>query len=567
MTDDTKHAKPDLTPQEESQQKTRDNIEGTYAGTDMLERLPEIFAPFGPLPPGRSVFGSTIFEERELNDMLDILESTNPSDLENAGEALEKATTALNKAAKELADFISKTDWKSDAATEFERYGTGVVKYTWELGAYANAAGAQMKVASTGLTSVRNAMPSRDDRDVPKRPDKFPPDKQTQDNPEYQKAVQKEKDRQEAINQMNRLASFYVVSKSALASQKEPTLPTALKAAVPRPTVGKRGVESADSSGDELSNSARQPTPVRESQVVGIEGKPRTDATDLATPTPSRDPSMEIDSVATPPATTTSPGATQIPSTTGPSSTGSGPVPPMVGKVGNPARTSPPRAAGTSGRVPKAVGGPGARAVGRPGTAGGGGSRAVGRPTAMGTGAGATGRGGGAATRGQSPVVGRPGAAGQPMPGRPGASAGPRSGRASGIVGGTPQRAASGSAGSRIPKGTVIGGEGTATGRSSTARPGQSGAIGANPAKSAARPTGRGTPSVNGVVGTPRGGASGRPTAGGAATEGSASLGARSNQRRPGDEEERTSSRPDYLTEDEETWAARRRGAVPPVID
>ncbi|NUK03989.1 hypothetical protein [Streptomyces lunaelactis] len=567
MTDDTKHAKPDLTPQEESQQKTRDNIEGTYAGTDMLERLPEIFAPFGPLPPGRSVFGSTIFEERELNDMLDILESTNPSDLENAGEALEKATTALNKAAKELADFISKTDWKSDAATEFERYGTGVVKYTWELGAYANAAGAQMKVASTGLTSVRNAMPSRDDRDVPKRPDKFPPEKQTQDNPEYQKAVQKEKDRQEAINQMNRLASFYVVSKSALASQNEPTLPTALKAAVPPPATKHFEVETGDtSSRGGISDSSRQQSNVRQAEFTGTDGSPRTDTTGLVPPSPSQDPSMEIDSVATPPATTTSPspGATQIPSTTGPSSTGSGPVPPMVGKVGNPARATPPRAAGTSGRVPKAVGGPGASSVGRPGTTGGGGSRAVGRPTATGTGAGAAGRGGGPAARGQSPVVGRPGAAGQPMPGRPGASAQPRSGRANGIVGGTPQRAASGSAGSRIPKGTVIGGEGTATGRSSTARPGQSGAIGANPAKNAARPAGRGTPSVNGVVGTPRGGAPGRPAAGGTATGG---LGSRSNQRQPGDEEERTSSRPDYLTEDEETWAARRRGAVPPVID
>ncbi|MCP9962374.1 hypothetical protein LUX05_15170 [Streptomyces somaliensis] len=27
------------------------------------------------------------------------------------------------------------------------------------------------------------------------------------------------------------------------------------------------------------------------------------------------------------------------------------------------------------------------------------------------------------------------------------------------------------------------------------------------------------------------------------------------------------SERPDFLVEDEETWAARRRGAVPPVID
>ncbi|WP_307660774.1 hypothetical protein [Streptomyces sp. V1I1] len=46
-------------------------------------------------------------------------------------------------------------------------------------------------------------------------------------------------------------------------------------------------------------------------------------------------------------------------------------------------------------------------------------------------------------------------------------------------------------------------------------------------------------------------------------------MGGRSGQQQSGeDEQERTgSTRPDYLTEDEETWTARRRGAVPPVID
>jgi hypothetical protein len=87
--------------------------------------------------------------------------------------------------------------------------------------------------------------------------------------------------------------------------------------------------------------------------------------------------------------------------------------------------------------------------------------------------------------------------------------------------------------------------------------------VGANSANQAARPVGRGTPSANGVVGTPRAPGA-RPGAG--ATGGT---GGRANQRRPGsDEQEREgTARPDYLTEDEETWANRRRGAVPPVID
>jgi hypothetical protein len=136
------------------------------------------------------------------------------------------------------------------------------------------------------------------------------------------------------------------------------------------------------------------------------------------------------------------------------------------------------------------------------------------------------------------------------MTGRAGGPA-PAVGRPTGIVGGTPQqRTATGPSGSasRIPRGTVIGGEGAAQARGSVLRPGQAGVVGAQGA-AAPRPAGRGTPSVNGVVGTPRGGPAPR------------------SQRPAGEDEENTGSeRPDYLVEDEETWAVRRRGAVPPVI-
>jgi hypothetical protein len=147
---------------------------------------------------------------------------------------------------------------------------------------------------------------------------------------------------------------------------------------------------------------------------------------------------------------------------------------------------------------------------------------------------------------GTNNMVGRPGTPGAPATGRAGGPA-PITGRAStGIVGGTPQPrpATGGAGGSRIPTGTVIGGQSAPQGRPSAAGPRTGGVIGANPGATA-RSTGRGTPSVNGVVGAPR------------------------SQRNKGreDEEQPGSERPDYLVEDEETWAARRRGAVPPVID
>ncbi|WP_328395775.1 hypothetical protein OHS70_09825 [Streptomyces sp. NBC_00390] len=630
---DEKQQKPDTklpeTPQEHQQDQAKDqsDIEGGFAATDMVERMRDAFDVFGLGSTG-SVFGSTAFDGRKLNEMLAFLESANPADLEDAGDALEKANVAINKAATELDDFVKKTDWKGEGATAFQEYGAGVVSYAWSIGKMANAAGAQMKVASTGLASVRNARPPGDDRTIRKEPKDFELPEQTADNPEYQKALQVEKDRQEAINQMNRLASFYAVSQGMLAKQKEPLPPAAYKAAVPAPTGWFE--PGTDSGTGEARDSLSRGTSGHASSVgeAGVtETAPRTEALGK-TGSIADFTSMEIDSVTTaPPPTTTAPNTTPPTPVSNPNQ-GGGPVSPPPTNFGLPGRAAPVPRTGD----PRTAGGPPSKAVGRAGTPGGsqplgrpatstgrppgtpsgtstGRSPMVGRPSATGIpGGGGTGRSVTGAGRGQAPIVGRPGGTGQPVSGRSGGQApivgrpggtgqpvsgrsggqapivgrpggtgqpvagrsggpnGPRGGRGDGIVGGTPQRSTSGSTGSRIPRGTIIGGDGPAAGRSSAARPSQAGVVGANPGNTAARPVGRGTPSVNGVVGTPRAPGS-RPGTGAAAGGGLA--GGRANQRRPGEDEQdrEGTARPDYLTEDEETWANRRRGAVPPVID
>ncbi|WP_175439240.1 hypothetical protein [Streptomyces vilmorinianum] len=573
--------KPNLTPEQE-QQADDAQIQGKYAFVDMTERVSDLVDIFGP-GAGYIALGKTAFDGMELNQLLDFVQRANPADLENAGEALENATTAINKAAKELNDFVRKTEWEGEGATAFQEYGQGVVGYAWDIARVANAFGAQMKVASTGLTSVRNAMPPRDDRAFAdqKRPDKLTAEGVRQDNPEYQKALQVEKDRQEAINQMNRLGSYYTVSQSTLASQEMPPPPKSYKAPVPRP----RGQDdlyansNSATSRDDLSQSSPRRVIEGETGTSETSSRTRTESPGRAEPIQDPGTSIQIDSVKTPTAPPTTPTATPPTTVTGtPPITNTGPVPPMIG-LGTPPRTGGPRVTGTTGVPRPTTAGP--NAVGRAGQtsgspvtgrAGGTTGRATGAPGGtsstpagragttggrqgpMGTPANTAGRSGVGGARGQSPVVGRPGGTGQPVGGRSGGPNGPRGGRADGIVGGT-QRSAGGNAGSRIPKGTVIGGEGPAAGRSTAARPSQSGVVGANSGDKGARPVGRGTPSTNGVVGTPR--AAGAPFAGG-----------RGNQRPSGDDRDREgSTRPDYLTEDEETWANRRRGAVPPVID
>ncbi|MFF4233937.1 hypothetical protein [Streptomyces sp. NPDC001820] len=571
----------ELTP---AQQQAEDaaRIQNGFGATDALEGFAIVMDRIGfggGSGPG-GYFGTTDFEKKQLNEMLDLIEDSNPEDLEAAGEALLTAKVALNRAAKDLADHVARSQsyWKGEAATEFNRFGQALAAHASELATFANAAGTQMKVASTGLASVRNSMPrERDTRLFGKKPEAFAlaPAKET--NPEYIEAVKVEENRQEAINQMNRLASFYAVSESSLAGQEAPKFPEMLNADVPKPRGSRAEREpGATATGAESSSVPAERSLLANADPSGTDRASKVDSLGTVAPVPDRNTSMEIDSVATPPAPTTSPGATPPPSATGPVGPANGQVPPMASGFQNPVRGGVPRATGTSS-APRA-GGTGQSAVGRPGAAGNGPAAAgragaAGRPGPMGTGP-AAGRANAGGAAGRTPMAGRPGGAGQPMAGRAGTggAAGPRAGRAGradGIVGGTPQRAATGSAGSRIPRGTVIGGEGAAPGRAA-ARPSQSGVVGANPANSAPRSTGRGTPSSNGVVGTPRNGAPGsRPGAGGFTAGGAGFVGGRPGQRQPGDEEqERTgSARPDYLTEDEETWAARRRGTVPPVID
>ncbi|WP_336323822.1 hypothetical protein [Streptomyces lavendofoliae] len=589
-----KQPKP-LTPEQQAaevqqeQQTDEKQIHGRFAATDMMERASDLVDGIFGRGPGVSLFGTTNFENAPLNAMLDLLDSANPADLENAGESLEKARTALNEAAKELAASVASIDWKGEGAESFRAYGAELVTYTYGLGTFANAVGAQMKVASTGLTSVRNSKPPRDSRAVQKKPDDFALPERTQDNPEYRKALEVEKDRQEAINQMNRLASFYAVSATTLASQDPPPMPKPVNAAVPMPS-GQREVSdnfSAAAAGQAGPSQAPSVTAGPSASGIGTDaGSPsRTQLDAKPGPPVGSSPSMEIDSVTTPVAPAPSSGPTPPPSLPQTSGPVTGTAPPVMTNFGNPQRSRAPQVAGPKGS-PRAGGGPGLGPVGRPSATGSAGpsqagrapgagrpaptggpaasagrsGATAGRPGPMGTGTGA-GRPGVVGGTGQSPVAGRPGMPGQPVAGRPGSASTPRTGHSNGIVGGTPQRTTNGATGARLPRATVIGAEGATTGRSSIGRPSQAGVIGPNQGAGGSRPTGRGTPSVNGVVGTARGavtGSAGRPLAGGRGGQG---------QPRDEDRERTRTNRPDYLTEDEETWAAKRRGAVPPVID
>jgi hypothetical protein len=543
--------------------------------------------PFGGSGPG-GFYGKTNFEEQELNPMLDLLESAKPEDLENVGLALGKARDALNDAARELDDYVMQTEWEGEAGTEFRRFGTALAKHSSQLADYANVAATQMTVTSTGLASVRNSRPPRDDRAVPRKVEDFTAAERTEGHPkhaDYQKAVAVEKDRQEAINQMNRLASFYAVSEETLAAQEPPKFPRMLKADVPvaSPYMSSQGGTGPAHGSSDVTSPHAAADSGQSGSLSGAAGSGSASGGGGKFPdSPEGAVSTGIDSVSAPPSPTTGPSVASPSQANGPAGPAGSP-PPFAGPGGGFTTGVP---GGRTG-VPASSGGTtGPRGAGRPGGPVAGGQSAnsgrsgtargrvapVGRP-GTGSGPGTTAGGATAAGRpgviggvGQGPVTGRPGATGSPTGGR-GTAGGSTAPRAGGIIGGMPQRTPGGSQGAAPSRG-VVGGFGP--GGTPAGRAGQPGVVGASPTNGGPRATGRGTPSANGVVGTPRSGtpAAARSRTGGFTAGGTGLVGGRPGRRDPADREEgRGGSRPDYLVEDEETWTAGRRNAAPPVID
>ncbi|MEV7793796.1 hypothetical protein AB0O68_17665 [Streptomyces sp. NPDC087512] len=508
--------------------------------------------PFGP---SRGIhFGSTNFENYGLNQIIDIVESANPELLETAGTALVDARDAIKKAADELKGNLGDIDWKGEARKAFTDWGDSLIKTAEGVADYADTIGTQVLAAGSGLAMVKKSMPHRDNRADPKPPKEFDKADKVETNDEYMAAVKAEKDRQEAINQMYRLASFYTVSAGMMGTAEEPVFPKMPDVGVPVPA-GRRDrgpvprteaspLRSVEESATVSGQPAREP--VTRAQSVGDLPSAKQPADLLAPPDPRV--GTQIDSVGTlPQQDVAKPINVTPPATTGPTVPTTGPVPPMV------PGTAPPSLRGRAGRITGPGGGlankippsPQGRVGGLPGTGPaprtstgplGQAPRSTTPGPAASRGTGPLGQvprtapPGQAAARGTGPmgrgvVGGMPKPTG-PVPGQAGGTRGPvgpmqaapasRSGSgtgraANGVVGGRPATGAVPTGkGSKLPRGTVIGGEGASAPRPAGQKPVQRGVIGAPPVSEAGRGAARRlTAGPNGVIGAPNAGNSG----------------------------------------------------------
>ncbi|MFF1731922.1 hypothetical protein [Streptomyces sp. NPDC058247] len=564
-------------------------VDAQVGATDVTSQMSELMHDaFGFSRVRFFQFGTaTNFEGHKLNDMIDLIADAKPADLENAGEALWKASDAINAAAAELRGHLkpAEDDWQGEAGRAFQAWGLKLVTHTEALATYADQAGVQITAAATGLASVRSAMPPRDTRLDPKTVDDIPVVARVDGNKDYAAAVKTEGHRQEAINQMNRLASFYSVSGQQLHGLTPPTFEAMPNVGMPNPKY--------DIGSPPQGRSVTEPTAALHRSEVETAGRehpvvehvrpdignlpPKADDPVIAIDRPVVPVGTQIDSVDTLPQHTATPPVTStanptVTPTVGPQGL---PLPSYTQGVPNPLGKGPVgRALGTTG-VPRNP----ATAQGRPGTTGPatarglgqGGTNPMGRPNATGQPGIKGGMPGGRPTSGVTGGTPKPGGT---SAGRQGL--GPRgAGRSNGgVIGGRPtSTGASAKSGPKVPRGTVIGGEGAGGSRTSSGGISQRGVMGAPSAtNSAARnqtPARGSIGNSDGVTGAPAGRNSASRAGRNGFTAGGSGLVRGPQGPGSSDQEEgEGAQRPRYLVEDEQTHLPDKpRRDVPPAND
>ncbi|MEV8048183.1 hypothetical protein ACF06D_30085 [Streptomyces griseoluteus] len=503
----------------------------------------------------------TDFESMTHEQLAAMLESADMASASLLSVKLSKAATTISEIGDGLMKHVKELEWQGKAGDAFRDWGGHTASATLRLGQYAEAASEWMGTVSQAIAEAKVSMPDVSETtraktaladaqktiDVAKQPG-------VRNDPDARKAAatahtdataaQKHIDatREAAIQQMRKLAGAYEHSATQVNSLTPPTFAPAAGRGAPdawwiddKDTNLSKGTHyagrnSSGAAGPTVprgdSRSSTQPAGVHHvAAASALEGTVRAGR---HVPAPSEPVSLNVDSVDTLPRASTPPLTT---ATSGPA------LPLREASPGGLPTVLPPTFTG-GGRLP------------------------------------------GAELPSRAPGMGRlpqvPGLA-KPIEGMP------RMPRETGIVGGRPV-SATGRPANGIPRGTVIGGE-NGQGRTPLGRAFSPGSVEGARSAGAMGGSGRRLASETGGV---LGGRSGQPgrsggrpfTSGGSglvrpsskaadqaqgSQVGRTGAAARSvDSRKP---QEQHGKRPDYLVEDEETWARDGRRALPPVVD
>lgn len=561
---------------------------------------------------GKGSGGSTPFEGMSHEDMLAWLDQANSGTVSAAAAKLRAVADEVKKAADELKTRPQWVQWKGEGAQAFRDWSGDLANSALRLAEYGGDASRRLDEAAGAIAEAQAAIPrdhkagqtqmaaaqaNVDAADAkPKDAKAAAAGKDAAREIEEIKAY-REGQRQEAARQMRKLEQSYQQSAERMEGLERPVFPPPPKAVMPpagdrndsldvsRSGAGDGGVES----GGGVAPSSRGVAPDSAGAVDsgagsagGAGGGTAAGGSGVSASRPETPVSTGIDSVGVLPESPTAPGPGPTP--------GAPPAGRPDGGGGLPPGLVPPNYGGGTQTPPTSTGGR-APVSGRPqGLPGQGrtGSTPIGRPPERSGIVGgrpvppSSGRPSGGMPRGT--VVGTEGTPGRSaarpsapvargVTGQGGMSGGRRvAGENGGIVGGRPQQTGAGGVGRPAPvggSGPVRGsGSGSASQRGAAgARRGAGeigGIVGGRPRQQTGEVSGRSfTPGGAGLVR----GASGSGAQGGAPMgRGGAAVpsGTRpSGSRRDEDQ----GLRPDYLTEDEETWQQGTRRVAPPVID
>ncbi|MYT18698.1 hypothetical protein GTW69_00040 [Streptomyces sp. SID7760] len=473
---------------------------------------------------------ATNFEGYSHQQLRAMIAALDPTAVKERADRLQKASEAIAKIGEKLKNH-QVTGWEGEAATAFQEWVGRAGNATLRLSEY-SATGSKWMGDTVQMMVEASKMPAYNATAA----ENLEAARKVHNDPDAQQIAQQEQgkltaDHNDAITRMNNLAQKYEQSSGEMNKAEIPTFPPPPEILLPANTDGGQTLtRSGGSSGGETgtSHASHTSTPgVHSSESGLVPGhRPQADSTlpQTSVPTPlpgvhDREVNVDLDHVATlPPPTTTLPPTTGTPVPNLPVGPGPGPVAPIppLGLPSATGKTGPSLGPGFS-RVPNL--GPGGTGLGK-----------------------------------VSPISGLPS-------------------RDSGIMGGRAVSTSGPNAG--IPRGTVIGGEGSQTGRGLMGG-GAHGAGGAHGGGVSGSPARRLASEPGGIVGGRQAAAGGRLTTGGQPfTQGGSGLvrnggalghagaGPRSAGKRRDDE---GGERPEYLVEDEETWQGNRRVA-PPVID
>ncbi|UUN27156.1 WXG100 family type VII secretion target [Streptomyces sp. FIT100] len=480
--------------------------------------------------------GRTNFSSMSHEEMLEWLDQASSFQVQAASDRLAAASFELGEIAQQLKFRPERVEWKGEGQQAFIDWGASLASATQRLADYSDEASRWMSRASNAIAEAQSSIPRYTTKEqaqanlnaAASAPND--PDSRTI-GPKAQAelaafAEAKEKNRLEAAETMSRLGKNFEESSAQMRGLEVPTFQPPPKRFVPDDRGVDSGLNEQRSGGAGGAAGPAAAGSVAYASRGEVDSAPTSSAEksahSVSSLRPEQPASMEIDSVAT--------------------------LPPATAPVSGPADTRIPGGRPDSGlTLPPVV-----------------------LPPALG---------------GTSPVSGaRPvGGMGPTLPGQGSSGTGSagRMPRDGGIVGGRPVPPGSGKAMGGIPRGTVIGAEGThgrmpmsgqgAGGVGGTSA-GQSGLAGgrrlagetggivggrpAQPGRTSARPF---TPGGSGLV---------RSTPHGEAGHGAGMAGRGAGTSR-GQEPRRDAQgeRPDYLTEDEETWQQTSRRVVPPVVD